>query len=68
VLAHGDDFRRDQVEVIEEPLGSGGDKNAIAGVFGQRAIGAQQHRRVVAKARKYIARPAACGINREIRC
>ena len=66
VLPDRDQFRRDEVEVIEEPLGSGGDKNAIPRVFGQGPVGTQQLTRVFAKARKDVPGAAARRIDREI--
>jgi hypothetical protein len=40
VLPDRDDLRRDQVEVVEEPLGRRCDKFAVARVLGQRLVGA----------------------------
>ena len=67
MLADLDDLRRDQVEVVEEPLGGGRDERAMAHIFGERAVGVAQHPLVVAQARVDAARPAAAGIEREAR-
>src|SRR5439155_658945 len=60
------DLGRDQVEVIEEPVGCGFDKVAVAYVVGQRAVCGPEHADIVFKPRKRIARaPARIGIDGE---
>ena len=65
VLADLDDFRRDQMEVVEEPLGGRRDERTMAHVFGQDAVRVSQHPLVVAQARIDAARAAAARIDRE---
>ena len=60
------DLRRDQVEVIEEPVRRRHHELAGADVVGERAIGRAQHADVVVESRKRVFRAAAwIGIDRQ---
>ena len=65
VLADLDDLRRDQVEVVEEPLGGRRDEGAFADVLGQRAIGGLEDALVVAQPRIDAAGMAPARVDRE---
>ena len=54
------------MEVIEEPLGGGGNEGAMTDVFGQGAIRVREDALVVAQARINAARAAATRIDREV--
>jgi hypothetical protein len=66
VLANLDDFRGDQVEVVEEPFGRRRDERAVADVLGQGAVGMLEDPRVVAQARVDAPGAAAARIDREV--
>ena len=66
VLADFDQLRRDQVEVVEEPLGGRRDEVAFAHVLGERLVGGLEDALVVAQARIDAAGVTALRIDREI--
>ena len=66
VAADAADLRGDEVEVVEQPVGGGGDEDAAADVVRQRAIGAAEDAHVVFEPRVGVARPmAGIGIDGE---
>jgi hypothetical protein len=65
VLADFDELRRDQVKVVEEPLGRRRDERAFADVLGERAIRGFEDALVVAQPRIDAPRVAPARIDRE---
>ena len=58
VSADVEDLGRDEMEVVEEPIRSGGDERPAVDVLGHGDIGLPQHPRVVLEARQHVARGA----------
>ncbi len=69
VPADLDDLRRDQVKVVEQPLGAGGDELPRVEILGQHAVGVAQGPGVVVKAGKDAACAApGISVDGEARC
>jgi len=66
VFADFDELRRNQVKVVEEPLRSGRDEGAFAGVLRECLVGDLEGAFIVAQTRIDAARVAALGIEREV--
>jgi hypothetical protein len=67
VLADIDELGRDQVEIVEEPLGRRRDEGAFADILGELAVSGVERPRVVTKPGKNAPGVALLRVDREMR-